>query len=48
MIKEYFVKNLAIISDVNVAKKENSYMFLSTSNFKFLDIKKLSCSWLEL
>ena len=39
MIKEYFVKNLAIISDVNVAKKENSYMFLSTPNFKFLDIK---------
>ena len=39
MIKEYFVKNLAIISDVNVAKKENSYMFLSTSKFKFLDIK---------
>ena len=39
MIKEYFVKNLAIISDVDVAKKENSYMFLSTSNFKFLDIK---------
>ena len=39
MIKEYFVKNLAKISDVNVAKKENSYMFLSTPNFKFLDIK---------
>ena len=39
MIKEYFVKNLAIISDVNVAKKDNSYMFLSTPNFKFLDIK---------
>ena len=39
MIKEYFVKDLAIISDVNVAKKENSYMFLSTPNFKFLDIK---------
>ena len=39
MIKEYFVKNLAIISDVNVAKKENSYMFLSTPNFEFLDIK---------
>ena len=39
MIKEYFVKNLAIISDVDVAKKENSYMFLSTPNFKFLDIK---------
>ena len=39
MIKEYFVKNLAEISDVNVAKKENFYMFLSTANFKFLDIK---------
>ena len=39
MIKEYFVKDLAIISDVNVAKKENSYMFLSMPNFKFLDIK---------
>ena len=39
MIKKYFVKNLAIISDVNVAKKENSYMFLSTPKFKFLDIK---------
>ena len=39
MIKEYFVGDLAGISDVNVAKKENSYMFLSTPNFKFLDIK---------
>ena len=39
MIKEYFVKELSEISDVNVAKKENSYMFLSTPNFKFLDIK---------
>ena len=39
MIKEYFVKNLAIISDVDVAKKENTYMFLSTPNFKFLDIQ---------
>ena len=39
MIKEYFVKNLAGISDVNVAKKDNSYMFLSLPQFKFLDIK---------
>ena len=30
MIKEYFVENLTSLSDVNVAKKENSYMFLST------------------
>ena len=39
MIKEYFVKDLAKISDVKVAKKENSYMFLSMPKFKFLDIK---------
>ena len=39
MIKEHFVKNLAEISDVKVAKKENSCMFLSLPNFKFLDIK---------
>ena len=39
MIKEYFVKNLSKISDVTVAKKENSYMFLSLPQFKFLDIK---------
>ena len=39
MVKEYFVKELAEISDVKVAKKENSYMFLSLPNFKFLDIK---------
>ena len=39
MIKEYFVKDLAKISDVKVAKKENSYMFLSTPKFKFLDIR---------
>ena len=38
-IKEYFVKDIAEISDVNVAKKGNSYMFLSLPNFKFLDIK---------
>ena len=39
MIKEYFVGDLAEISNVNVAKKGNSYMFLSLPNFKFLDIK---------
>ena len=39
MIKEYFVKDIAEILNVNVAKKENSYMFLSLPNFKFLDIK---------
>ena len=39
MIKEFFVKDLAEISNVKVAKKENSYMFLSLPIFKFLDIK---------
>ena len=39
MIKEYFAEDIAEISDVNVAKKGNSYMFLSLPQFKFLDIK---------
>ena len=48
MIKEYFVENLTSLSDVNVAKKENSYMFLSTPNFKFLDIKSYLAPGFEL
>ena len=47
MIKEYFVGDLAEISNVNVAKKENSYMFLSTPKFKFLDIKSYLASGLS-
>ena len=39
MIKEHFVKTLADMNTVNVAKKENSYMFLMTPQFKFLDVK---------
>ena len=39
MIKKYFVGELAGDLYVNVAKKENSYMFLSTPQFKFLDAK---------
>ena len=35
MIKEYFVKNLAIISDVNVAKKKNSTCFSHHQNLNF-------------
>ncbi|XP_057316834.1 uncharacterized protein LOC130657857 [Hydractinia symbiolongicarpus] len=41
MIKRYFVDQ--IVRDdsekINVAKKDNDYMFLTTSRFKFLDIK---------
>ena len=39
MIKNYFVKNLAQIHEVTVAKKENTYMFLTLPKVKFLDIK---------
>ena len=39
MIKEFFVKTLSDINDVAVAKKDNSYMFLITPKFKFLEIK---------
>ena len=38
-IKEYFVKHLTEQEgEISVAKKENSYMFLTTSKFKFLDV----------
>ena len=45
MVKEYFVKKIAYNKedgcneDVFAAKKENNYMFLTTSKFKFLDVK---------
>ena len=43
-MKEYFVKDICYNKeddcneDVFVAKKENNYMFLTTSKFKFLDV----------
>ena len=39
MIKEYFVRSLSDISNVTVAKKDNSYMFLMTPKLKFLDVR---------
>ena len=48
MIKEHFVKTLADMNTVNVAKKENSYMFLMTPQFKFLDVKNYLASGLSL
>ena len=39
MIKEYFVKHLTEQEgEISVAKKENSYIFLTTCKFKFLDV----------
>ena len=45
MVKDYFVKEISYNKDdkcneeVFAAKKENSYMFLTTSKFTFLDVK---------
>ena len=45
MVKEYFVKKISYNKeeecneDMFAAKKENDYMFLTTSKFKFLDVK---------
>ena len=39
MIKEFFVKTLSDMNDVAVAEKDNSYLFLITPKFKFLDVK---------
>ena len=48
MVKKYVVKKIAYNKDdkcnedVFAAKKENDYMFLTTSKFKFLDVKNYS------
>ena len=41
MIKQYFVERIAenVNAKIKVTKKDNNYMFLTTSWFKFLDIK---------
>ena len=45
MIKEHFVKRISFDEekdaheDVFAAKKDNGYMFITTSRFKFLDVK---------
>ena len=41
MIKEYFVKRISFDEekDVFAAKKDNGYMFITTSRFTFLDVK---------
>ena len=45
MVKEYFVKKISYNKedecheDVFATKKENNFMFLTTSKFKFLDVK---------
>ena len=45
MVKKYLVKKISYKKedecneDVFAAKKENDYMFLTTSKFKFLDVK---------
>ena len=45
MVKEYFAKKIAYNKedecneDVFAAKKDNNYIFLTTSKFEFLDVK---------
>ena len=41
MIKEYFVKRVSFDEEKDgfAAKKDNGYMFITTSRFKFLDVK---------
>ena len=38
LVREYFVRTLSNMNDVTVVKKDNSYMFLTTPIFKFLDV----------
>ena len=39
MIKRYFVQQISRDKQIKVAKKDNNDIFLTTSKFKFLDIK---------
>ena len=54
MVKEYFVKKISYnkkdkcSEDVFAAKKENDYMLLTTSKFKFLDVKNYDGPGLSL
>ena len=48
MIKEFFVQTLSDMNDVAVAKKDNSYMFLMSPKFKFLDVKNYLAPGLSL
>ena len=39
LVKENFIMTLSNMNDMTVTKKDNSYMFLTTPSFKFLDVK---------
>ena len=39
LVKKHFVKTLSNMNNVIAMKKDNSYMFLMTPSFKFLDVK---------
>ena len=39
IVKYYFVKTISNLSNVKVAKKDNSYMLLITPRLKFLDVR---------
>ena len=54
MVKEYFVKKISYnkkdecSEEVFAAKKENEYMFLTTTKFTFLDVKNYVGTGLSL
>ena len=53
LIKRYFVEEIAkvdgeVVPEIFVARKENNYMFLTTPNFKFLDIRNFLAPNLSL
>ena len=47
LVKEYFLRTLSDMSNVKAVKKDNLYMFLTTSRFKFLDVKNHRASGLS-
>ena len=48
LVKEYFLRTLSNMNDVTVVKRDNSYIFLTTLRFKFLDVKNYSLQVLAM
>ena len=48
LAKEYFIRTLSDMSSVNVMKKDNTYVFLSTPRFRFLDVRNYLALGLNL
>ena len=47
LVKEHFMCTLANMSDIHIVKKDTTYVFLATPQFKFLDVRNYLASGLS-